>query len=92
MSMISIKATEVARRLSEILNRVKYQGHGFEVTRGREVVARIVPAGSSRRLKVSELARVFQEIPRLEAGERKAFRKDLKAIRKKTPRLDDPWA
>ena len=46
MEAESINATEAAKNFSHILNQVRYQGKSFEVKRGRETVARIVPAYS----------------------------------------------
>ena len=36
-----ITATELARNLSDVLNRVRYKGESFEVTRGGETIAEI---------------------------------------------------
>lgn len=38
-----VAATELARRLGDILNRVRYQGETFVVERNGKAVARIVP-------------------------------------------------
>ena len=39
-----ITATDAARRFSDVLNQVRYQGARFDIVRGKEVVARLVPA------------------------------------------------
>jgi prevent-host-death family protein len=39
-----ITATELARSLSDVLNRVKYRGESFVVTRNGEPVATLAPA------------------------------------------------
>ena len=38
-----ITATELARNLSDVLNRVRYRGESFEVTRGGETLAELKP-------------------------------------------------
>lgn len=38
-----VTATEAARQFSDLMTRVKYQGQSFDVIRGSENVARIVP-------------------------------------------------
>ena len=40
----TITATELARSLSDILNRVKYRGESFKVMRNGEVIAILEPA------------------------------------------------
>lgn len=40
----TISATELSKRLSDVLNRVKYRGERFRVQRNGEAVAAIIPA------------------------------------------------
>jgi antitoxin (DNA-binding transcriptional repressor) of toxin-antitoxin stability system len=87
----TINATEAARNFSEILNLVKYQGRSFEVRRGREIVARIVPASNPRSVKVADLAAIVAALPPLKKTEKASLARDLKRIRKKVPRLRTPW-
>lgn len=61
-----ISATEAARSLSELLNRVRYRGESFVVERGGEAVCRIVPAGPPR-CTVADLVRVLKVAPRPDA-------------------------
>lgn len=44
-----ITATELARSLSDVLNRVKYRGESFVVTRNGEPVATLAPAAAEPR-------------------------------------------
>jgi antitoxin (DNA-binding transcriptional repressor) of toxin-antitoxin stability system len=44
MSTKLLTATEAARHFSEVLDRVSHHGASFDIRRGREVVARLVPA------------------------------------------------
>lgn len=57
-----ISATEAARSLSELLNRVRYRGESFVVERGGVAVCRIVPAGPAR-CTVADLVRVLKAAP-----------------------------
>lgn len=86
-----ISATEAARGFSEVLNRVKYQGTSFEVERGSEVIARIVPVRAPSRVKMSELTRLFARLPQLGEAEAEAFEQDLEAVRHALPPVEDPW-
>jgi antitoxin (DNA-binding transcriptional repressor) of toxin-antitoxin stability system len=91
METESINATEAAKNFSHILNQVRYQGKSFEVKRGREIVARIVPAGSPHRVQVADLPAIFAALPPL--GEEKvSMAKDLKRLRKGVPAPRSPWA
>jgi len=42
--MTTITATQLAKSLSDVLNRVRYRGEEFVVERNGEAVARLVPA------------------------------------------------
>lgn len=61
-----ISATEAARSLSDLLNRVRYRGESFVIERGGEAVCRIVPAGPPR-CTVADLVRVLKSAPRPDA-------------------------
>ncbi len=76
-----ISATDAARQFSELLNRVKYQGQSFEITRGNESVARIVPTHLYGTTQVAELNALFAALPHLEPEDAREFATDLSAIR-----------
>jgi len=86
-----ITATDAARNFSEILNQVKYQSARFDVMRGREVVARIVPAGPAAGLAIVELDRLIARLPALDERDGKALEKELKALRKRLRVPTNPW-
>jgi antitoxin (DNA-binding transcriptional repressor) of toxin-antitoxin stability system len=93
MSIKLITATEAARNFSEVLNKVSEQGASYEVRRGREVVARLVPAHPlPRRISVAELAELLRRLPALEPGDGPRFEKDLAAARRRLRPPRDPWA
>lgn len=87
-SVIRITATDAARKLSDLLNRVRYRGETFEVVRGGEVVARItaapLPEGATARELLAALARVGDPDD--------AFADDLARVQAEQPALPgDPW-
>jgi prevent-host-death family protein len=85
--MEEVSATEAARSFSDLLNRVRYRGETFEVVRGGEVVARLVPASRSR-ASVSDL---FSLLNRLRAPD-PAMADDLERIQESQPPMPrDPW-
>lgn len=89
--MERISATEAARGFSEVLNRVRYQGTSFEVERGNEVVARIVPAQVPAGVRVVDLNRLFARLPSLGEAEAAAFEEDLAEARRNIEPAEDPW-
>ena len=91
MREISVSITEVARNLSDFVNRVAYRGEHFVLTRGNKPVAelRAVPRGR----RVRDLAELVRSMPHLTAGDAEAFERDLDAARVAMPDLPerDVW-
>ena len=76
MAAKSITATDAARNFSDVLNQVRYQGAEFDVVRGKEVIARIVPAAPEA-VYLSQLNELVRAWPRLGPREAEAFAKDI---------------
>ena len=79
-----VKATEAARSFSDLLDRVCYQGHRFDIQRGRDIVASLVPPGPRGDLPVGQLNQVFAELPRLDPDDAKAFARQIRLLRQET--------
>ena len=77
MAAKSITATEAARNFSDVLNQVRYQGAEFDVVRGKDVIARIVPAVPARGVPISQLNTLVRAWPRLGPRKAEAFAKDI---------------
>jgi len=77
----TIRATEAAREFSKVLSKVYYQGESFDIQRGKEIVAKIIPAAHSPQLRVQDLNALFQSLPSLEEEEEKAYKEDIEGIR-----------
>ena len=88
--MEQVKVTQAARQLSDMLNRVAYQGASFELTRGGRRIARLVPAGPPQRVKVSELNDIFAQIPKL-GDDADAFERDIADAQAAIVSDRDPW-
>lgn len=87
-----LTATEAARNFSEVLDQVSHLGTSYDIRRGREVVARLVPARPApRHLTVVELARLLAQVPPLEPGDGERFEKDVAAARRRLRAPRDPW-
>jgi antitoxin (DNA-binding transcriptional repressor) of toxin-antitoxin stability system len=92
MSNHTISATQASRTFSKILNKVHYQGESYDIKRGKEVIAKIVPATAKKSiLKVSELNKLFKRLPSLESGDEEIFKKDLEQIRAQMNTEGNPW-
>ena len=87
----TLTATEAVRRFSEILNLVRYQGKSFEIVRGNEPVARIVPSRAPRSVKATVLRKLFADLPKLDADELESFGNDLREVREAAGSPQDRW-
>ena len=72
-----ITATEAARSFSDVLNRVRYQGMEFDILRGKEVVARLVPAAPKGGVDLDRLNELTRALPRLGPREGERFARDI---------------
>jgi prevent-host-death family protein len=88
--MTRITATEASRNFSDILNRAQYRGESFEVVRGSEVAARIVPA-ERKRMTVGEFRELWAKRKRLDPEDAIQFEKDLAEIRASAPAAPYKW-
>ena len=59
MTITTITATELARNLSDVLNRVRYRGESFIVERNGEVVAELRPSAPPKAYNVADFRRDF---------------------------------
>jgi len=72
-----ISATDAARSFSDLLNQVRYQGAEFDIVRGKEVVARLVPAAPAGGVALDRLGELVRSLPRLGAREADLFARDI---------------
>jgi len=82
-----MSATEVARNLSDLLNRVRYRGERFTVVRGGEDVAEIGPAAGSGVVTLGDLRRALAALPSPDDR----FSADLESIRDEQPPAEPTW-
>lgn len=81
-----ITATELAKGLSDILNRVRYQGEMFAIERNGEQVAVLTPAIPARGVTLGEAANRLGDI--LVPGD--GFAEDLEAVQASQPQAEMP--
>ncbi len=78
MATKRISATEAARNFSNVINQIRYQLVEFDVTRGKEVVARIVPPSKGPSgIPIRELNAFFRSLPPLEENDVDVFLDDI---------------
>jgi antitoxin (DNA-binding transcriptional repressor) of toxin-antitoxin stability system len=82
----TITATELARNLSDILNRVRYKGESFKVVRGNDVVASIAPTPGRSPFTMADFAELLKGLPRPDAE----FADDLEWAVKNQPPMSEP--
>ena len=76
-----LSVTEAARNFSDLVNRVFYRGESMDLTRGRKVVARVVPPEASRAPTGLEVAEMWKAIPHLSTEEADSFAHDIENAR-----------
>ena len=82
-----ISATALARRLGDVLGRIRYRGESFVIERNGVAVARLVPAGTDEQAAVADALRRWRDAaePDLE------FASALERIGAADREPGDPW-
>ncbi len=90
--MKTITATDLARNLRRVLDRLAIEGEEIVIERNREQVARLLP-GPARQTALEAMADLYQTLPEDAAA---TWEADSRKGRWKGSRLDkgirDPWA
>ena len=90
--MKTITATDLARNLRRVLDRLAIEGEEIVIERNREQVARLLP-GPARQTALEAMAELYRTLPEDAAA---AWEADSRKGRWKGSRLDkgirDPWA
>jgi antitoxin (DNA-binding transcriptional repressor) of toxin-antitoxin stability system len=89
--MNRISATHAARNFSDLINRVRYQGISFEIERGNEVIARIIPASPSITLSIADLDAQWAQLPRLDSEDAGLFEASIQDIRQNATLPESLW-
>ena len=81
-----ITATELAKYLSDILNRIRYRGERFLIERNGDPVASLGPVDAGRGITVAEFFDHLRTMNWPDEG----FADDLEAIRASQPKSEFP--
>ena len=71
-----ISATELAKGLSDVLNRIRYRGERFVIERNGQAIATLAPLEEKRTLTLGEFVELLDSLPKPDDG----FADDLEAI------------
>jgi len=83
-----ISATELARKLGDVLARVRYRGDTFVVERNGAAVARVVPHPDGSATSLREALAAWRAVGEPDA----AFADDLERVNAADRPPRDPWA
>lgn len=84
-----ITVTEASRNFADCVNRVRYQNMTFALVKNGETVAKIVP-GKEKVCTAGDLADALERTHLSEENAR-AWRRDIKAARKRLKPPGDKW-
>lgn len=73
----TVTATLLSRKLSELLNQVRYQGMTLEVKRGNEIIACVTPPASIAGYPIEQLDRLLASVTRMSDAEADDFLRDI---------------
>ena len=85
---IRITATELARKLGDVLGKIRYRSDSFVVERNGEAIARISPVAARVAASLGEGLRAWQEA----APADPRFADDLESVNRADRPLRNPWA
>jgi prevent-host-death family protein len=83
----SISATDLARRLGDVLGRVRYRGESFIVERNGEPIARLTPLATASVGTVLDGLRAWREAAPADAR----LASDLERVNRSDRPPENPW-
>jgi antitoxin (DNA-binding transcriptional repressor) of toxin-antitoxin stability system len=91
MQKKKISATEAARNFSDIVGQVRYQATCFEILKGKEVVAQLVPARAASPSTLAEQIRRLADGAHLAAEDVAAYASDVGSIERHLTLGESEW-
>ncbi|MDR0774748.1 MAG: antitoxin [Rickettsia sp.] len=76
-----ITVTEMVRSFSDIVGQVQYRGETFNIKKGGNIVARIMPVKASNTIAIKDLNEFFRNGPHLDKDDIDEFEKDINAVK-----------
>lgn len=93
LGLTTLTVTEASRGFADAVNRARYKGERFILTRGGKAVAQLGPVSGRSAVRAVDLLRALPGMPSLGATEAARFARDLARARA-APALPkrEPWA
>jgi antitoxin (DNA-binding transcriptional repressor) of toxin-antitoxin stability system len=88
--MHRITVADAERDLANLIDRVYSEGISIDLEKGGKVIARLTPAAPLSPLKIRDLNRFLQSLPKL-SDDAEVFSEDLRALRREFPPEVNPW-
>ena len=82
-----ISATDLARRLGDVLGRVRYRGESFIVERNGEPIARLAPLATRSHGTIAEALRAWREAAPADSK----LARDLERVNRADQPPENPW-
>lgn len=87
-----VTATELSRNLSALLGEIRFRRIDLEVTKGDQVIARVVPPDPAPTgCPIDRLDDLFRRLPMLGRQEADAFAADVHAVRRVLTESGTAW-
>jgi antitoxin (DNA-binding transcriptional repressor) of toxin-antitoxin stability system len=84
----TISITECARSFSEVIGRVNYRREEFNIKKGKQIVARLIPGRPNSNVLIKDLGAIFKNGPHLDQEDTYDLQKTLTSLRKMTDNLE----
>lgn len=85
----SISATDLARNVASVIDKVRVSGHSVYITKGSQTVAELNPP-PKQGLPVSQLGEFLKSLPSL-GDDAEQMSEDMKTIRSHANLPENPW-
>ncbi len=82
-----LSATELARKVGDVLGRIRYRRDSFLIERNGEPVARIIPLPDQPKATLREIVVAWREAGEADPG----LADDLEAVNRQVYPPDTPW-
>ncbi|KAJ6645075.1 Ribonuclease VapC1 [Pseudolycoriella hygida] len=76
-----ITVTDMVRSFSDIIGRVHYQGESFDIKKGANIVAKIMPVKPNNTIAVKDLNEFFSNGPHLDKDDIEEFGEDINVVK-----------
>ncbi|WP_163836679.1 hypothetical protein [Spartinivicinus ruber] len=85
----SISATELARNMASVIDKVRVSGHSVYITKGSQTIAELSPP-PKQGFPIEQLGSLLASLPSL-GNDAQQMAEDLKAARSRADLPENPW-